>query len=86
MVFPNMSETNFILIILLFIGIQSKQVLVFILRLQDEINILIHMSNFILIEQFLTSEALSKGLYFLNFKCIFPYDSLKIYTYNRAHW
>lgn len=67
MVFPNMSETNFILIILLLIGIQSKQLLVFILQLQAEINILIHiihMSNFILIEQFLWSEALSKGLYF----------------------
>lgn len=67
MVFPNMSETNFILIILLLIGIQSKQLFVFILQLQAEINILIHiihMSNFILIEQFLWSEALSKGLYF----------------------
>ena len=56
MVSPNMSETNFTLIILLLIGIQSKQVLVFILQLQAEINILIHITTY---EQFYFDRAVS---------------------------
>ena len=56
MLFPNMSERKFILIILLFIGIQGKQVLVFILWLQAEINILIHITTY---EQFYFDRAIS---------------------------
>lgn len=56
MIFPKMSETYFISTILLLIGIQSIQAFVFILP---------YVSDFILIEKFLSNGvAMSKGVHF----------------------